>query len=109
MGTEPAEQETPKEKAQAPEQKAEAPEAAAAPAKATPPQKTEKPQEQQATAFSPWIFVALFLALVATALQQGDIGSPDKAMSYWKELTGPHVVKPPKASSDEVVIQFCQS
>jgi len=106
MGTEPAEQQTPKEKAQAPEKKAETSEAAAEPAKATP---TEKPQEKQPAAFSPWIFVAVFFALVATALQQGDIGSPDKAMSYWKELTGPHVVKPPKASSDEVVIQFCQS
>jgi len=80
-------------------------------------EKTEKAEQKPAKkeesvpppAFSPWIFVALFAALVFSAAQQADLGSPEGIQAYYKELTGPHVVLPPKASKNEVVIQFCQS
>lgn len=49
------------------------------------------------------IFAVVMAALVAAAQQ------PEIAAGKPMALFEPHVVPPPKASSSEVVIQFCQS
>jgi hypothetical protein len=50
------------------------------------------------------VLLAVGIAMLAAAMQNEEIaaGTPHK-------LFEPHVVPPPKASKNEVVIQFCQS
>eukprot|EP00929_Paragymnodinium_shiwhaense_P002753 TRINITY_DN103039_c0_g1_i1.p3 TRINITY_DN103039_c0_g1~~TRINITY_DN103039_c0_g1_i1.p3 ORF type:complete len:101 (+),score=31.83 TRINITY_DN103039_c0_g1_i1:114-416(+) len=81
---------------------------------------TEAPKDASPTV-APWVWPLIIAALAASLLQQAVVDDGSKSavtadagqfaqVGQWaKGLIGPHEVPPPKATKNEVVIQFCQS
>mmetsp|Transcript_13910 Transcript_13910/g.25636 ORF Transcript_13910/g.25636 Transcript_13910/m.25636 type:complete len:119 (-) Transcript_13910:716-1072(-) len=56
------------------------------------------------------VIMGILIALLGTFAQQTDLISGNKSPERWcRELFEPHVVPPPDAETNQVVIQFCQS
>eukprot|EP00929_Paragymnodinium_shiwhaense_P070244 TRINITY_DN35570_c0_g1_i1.p3 TRINITY_DN35570_c0_g1~~TRINITY_DN35570_c0_g1_i1.p3 ORF type:complete len:114 (+),score=37.19 TRINITY_DN35570_c0_g1_i1:64-405(+) len=72
-----------------------------------------KPKAQAASAATSWpVWVAILgVAMVMPILQEQGLEGfhPAQAQAYIEKLQAPHVVPPPLAADNEVVIQFCQS
>mmetsp|Transcript_33355 Transcript_33355/g.76101 ORF Transcript_33355/g.76101 Transcript_33355/m.76101 type:complete len:112 (-) Transcript_33355:720-1055(-) len=56
------------------------------------------------------IIMGILIAVLGTFAQQTDLISGNKSPERWvREIFEPHVVPPPDAETNQVVIQFCQS
>lgn len=69
----------------------------------------EKKKEVDPQAVQGMLTGALLLIIVAAVFEQIGGAEMAKAQTWANSLFEPHVVPPPKAKKDQVVIQFCQS